>query len=36
MTSNPGPDEPVDKTSFKGKGRPKGTPKKEQRFQRKS
>ena len=28
MTSNPGPNEPIDKTSSKGKRRLKGTPKK--------
>ena len=32
MTSNSGPNEPIDKTSSKGKGRPKGTPKKNKGF----
>ena len=27
MTLNPGPNEPIDATLSKGKGRPKGTPK---------
>ena len=31
MTSNPGPNEPIDKPS-RGKGRPKGTPKKNTGF----
>ena len=32
MTSNPGPNEPIDKTSSKGKERPKGTPTKNKGF----
>ena len=32
MTSNSGTNEPIDKTSSKGKGRPKGTPKKNKGF----
>ena len=32
MTSNLGLNEPIDKTSSKGKGRPKGTPKKNKDF----
>ena len=32
MTSDSGPDEPVDKTSSKGKGRAEGTPEKNKGF----